>query len=135
MTMHLEGGCYCGKVRYALDGDPMMSGQCHCRECQYISGGSPNVFVAFPVSGVTYTKGAPKAFMREDLEGAVTREFCADCGSHLMARPKTLPAAIVKVGTLDNPAVVTPAIAMQMADAQPFHARPEGIPVFERFPG
>eukprot|EP01030_Chromulinospumella_sphaerica_P024485 gene24485-24566_t len=47
--MHLEGGCYCGKLRYAVDGEPMMMGQCHCRECQYITGGSPNVFMAFPI--------------------------------------------------------------------------------------
>ena len=47
--MKLEGGCYCGKVRYVADGDPMMKAQCHCRECQYITGGSPNMFIAMPV--------------------------------------------------------------------------------------
>ena len=37
--MRLEGGCYCGEVRYVAEGDPMMQAQCHCRECQYITGG------------------------------------------------------------------------------------------------
>ena len=40
--MRLEGGCYCGSVRYVAEGEPMMKAQCHCRECQYITGGSPN---------------------------------------------------------------------------------------------
>src|SRR5215813_9165277 len=48
VVMRLEGGCYCGEVRYVAEGDPMMQAQCHCRECQYISGGAPNTFIAMP---------------------------------------------------------------------------------------
>ena len=31
--MALEGGCYCGGVRYVAEGDPMMKAECLCREC------------------------------------------------------------------------------------------------------
>ena len=68
--MKLEGGCYCGEVRYKAEGKPMLKAQCHCRECQYISGGSPNMFVLMPPDGFSYTKGAPKKFKRSDLEHA-----------------------------------------------------------------
>ena len=134
--MKLEGGCYCGAVRYAADGEPMMQAQCHCRECQYITGGAPNMFIAMPVAGFTYTKGAPKTFARSDLERPVTREFCADCGTHLATRPPGFPAVIVKVGTLDDPrAFEGPKMAIYTVDRQPFHLVADGIPTFERLPG
>jgi hypothetical protein len=79
--MKLEGGCYCGKARYVAEGEPMMQAQCHCRECQYISGGSPNMFMVMPADGFQYTGGSPKKFTRNDLERAVSREFCEEAVS------------------------------------------------------
>ena len=132
--MRLEGGCYCGEVRYVADGDPMMQAQCHCRECQYISGGAPNTFIAMPVNGFTYTTGQPKQFTRSDLERPVTREFCAECGTHVVTRPQR-PVVVIKVGTLDKPAEIMPQLAIFTIDKQPFHQIPAGMPAFERLPG
>jgi len=135
--MNLEGGCYCGGLRYRATGDPVFQGQCHCRECQYISGGHPNVIMAMPESGFSYTKGAPKQFRRSDLERPVTREFCAESGTHILAKSSALPGAlIIKVGTLDDPSVYgSPQMAIFLIDKQSFHHVPDGIPTFERVPG
>lgn len=133
--MRLEGGCYCGEVRYVAEGDAMMQAQCHCRECQYISGGAPNTFIAMPVAGFSYITGQPKQFTRKDLERAVTREFCAECGTHLVTRVPGLPAAILKVGTLDEPKQFQPQMAIYTCDKQEFHAIPAGMTTFEKLPG
>jgi hypothetical protein len=133
--MRLTGGCYCGALRYVAEGEPMMQAQCHCRECQYITGGSPNVFIAMPIAGFAYTKGEPRAFTRTDIERPVTREFCGHCGTHIVTRPQGFPAVIVKVGSLDDPSVFTPGVAIYTIDKQPFHTIPEGLPAFERLPG
>ena len=133
--MKLEGGCYCGEVRYVAEGEPMRKGQCHCRECQFITGGAPNMFVVMPSAGFAYTKGAPKQFARGDLETPVTREFCPDCGTHLATRPPGRPVIVVKVGTLDDPKLYGgPQMAIFTIDKQPFHQVPEGLPTFERMP-
>ena len=131
--MTLEGGCYCGKVRYVAEGQPMLKAQCHCRECQYISGGGPNMFMLVSPAGFTYVRGEPKQFSRSDLDNAVTREFCAECGTHVVTRPQR-PVVVVKVGTLDNPAAIMPKIAIFTIDKQPFHHVPDGMPAFERRP-
>jgi hypothetical protein len=46
-----------------------------------------------------------------------------------------LPAAILKVGTLDDPSLFgTPQMAIFTVDQQAFHQIPERIPSFERLP-
>jgi hypothetical protein len=135
--MKFEGGCYCKAVRYQAEGEPMFKGQCHCRECQYLTGGHPNVIMAMPESGFRYTKGAPKSFKRKDIPNAVTREFCAECGTHLTTRTPNLPgAALIKVGTFDEPSLFgMPQMAIFTVDKQVFHQLPSGVPAFERVPG
>lgn len=133
--MKLEGGCYCGKLRYSTTGKPVMKAQCYCRECQHIAGGAPQYFMLIPNDGFSYTLGTPKTFTRNDLEHAVTREFCADCGTHLATRRPGLDQVVLKVGTLDDPSVFgAPQMAIFTRDKQPFHQIPEGIAVFEQLP-
>jgi hypothetical protein len=135
--MSLQGGCYCGAVRYEAGGAPRFKAQCHCRECQYITGGSENLFMIMPADQFRYVKGEPKRFSRSDIANPVTREFCAECGTHLTTRsPRDATMAIVKVGTLDDPSAFGgPQAAIFTKDKQPFHLIPDGVPTFERLPG
>ena len=135
--MKIEGGCYCGAVRYRAEGEPLFRGQCHCRECQYIAGGQSNLSMGMPEVRFAYTHGSAKSFRRSDLDNPVTREFCPDCGTHLLSRAPTLPGAVLlKIGTFDDPAIFGgPQMAIFTAEKQSFHHVPEGIPAFEHLPG
>ena len=135
--MKIEGGCYCGDIRYESTGEPQAAIQCHCRECQYIAGGSPVLILGVPSAGFAYTQGEPKAFRRKDLEAPVTREFCPECGTHLLTRsPKRPGAVIVKVGGMDDPGLFEKAdIAIFTCDKQSFHAIADGVTAYERRPG
>ena len=114
-----------------------MRGQCHCRECQYISGGSANVIIAMPKDGFRYTRGEPKPFQRTDIDNAVVREFCGNCGTPITSLPGSMPdMVIIKVGTMDDPAEFgEPDMAFYCMEKQKFHYLPEGMTTFERFPG
>lgn len=132
MTM-LKGGCYCGKTRYSCEGEAVMKAQCHCRECQYISGGGPNYFMIMPLDGFSYTSGEVSQFTRDDIENARTRDFCPNCGTHILTRLPGRPLVVLKVGTLDNPADYPgPDSAIFTIDKQHFHEIPEDLPAFER---
>ena len=92
---------------------------------------------ACPTSGFAYTKGAAKRFQRNDLAAPVTREFCAECGTHLLTKTSGLPGAVLlKVGTFDDPSLFPgPQMVIFTIDKQSFHHVPEGVPTFERTPG
>ena len=135
--MKIEGGCYCGEIRYRAEGEPVIKVQCHCRECQHITGGSPNVVMGMPEAGFSFTKGKPKAFKRSDLPSPVTREFCSNCGTHLLTKaPAVAGVVLLKVGTFDDPSQFGgPQMAIFTSEKQAFHTVPAGIPAFEKFPG
>ena len=133
--MKYEGGCYCRAVRYRIDKEPIKRAQCFCRECQYLTGGAPNLFMLFSNGGFQYTKGVARTFTRQDIDKPVSRDFCSECGTHLISRRPDLEAVIVKVGTLDDPRIYgAPDFGVFGMDKQPFHWIPQGMPVYERLP-
>lgn len=133
--MTLEGGCYCGEVRYVADGEPVLRAQCHCRACQHITGGAPNMFMLMPPEGFRYVKGEPKTYRRPDLPNAVSREFCASCGTHIATRRPGLKQVVLKAGTLDDPERFGgPQMAIFTAEKAGFHRLPDGLPAFEGLP-
>tara|TARA_A100001234_G_scaffold163433_1_gene144723 strand:- start:174 stop:575 length:402 start_codon:yes stop_codon:yes gene_type:complete len=133
--MRISGGCYCGSLRYESVGDIEASIQCHCRECQYITGGNPNVIMIMPLNGFEFVKGVPKTFKRKDIENAVTRLFCENCGTGIGTKNPNRPNSIIlKVGTFDDPSIFKPDIAIFTIDKQKFHYIEDGLKSFERRP-
>ena len=84
-----------------------------------------------PSDGFSYSQGSPKTFTRPDLDAPVTRETC---GTHMLTRRQGLDHLILKFGTLDDPSIYAPDIAIHCADKQPFHEIPDGMTAFDRLP-
>ena len=90
-------------------------------------GWSAYLFMLMPAEGFSYT--------RPDKADAVTREFCAVCGTHMITRRPGLPPVVLKIGTLDDPSVYGGAqMAIFTAEGQPFHLIADGVPAFEGLP-
>lgn len=134
--MELEGGCYCGKVRYRTSGPIGGTGICLCRECQHVSGGGGTIAMVVPEDSFAYTAGEPARFARPDLDQPASREFCRDCGTQLATRsPRSPGHVIIKAGTLDDPSVIGQVgSVIYTSEKQVYHAIPDGVPVFEKFP-
>ena len=76
----LQGGCYCGAVRYVVDGAVSNGTLCHCSDCRRIAGAPAVAWFSVPVPAMRFTKGNPATFRSSEH---VLRGFCATCGTTL----------------------------------------------------
>jgi hypothetical protein len=119
--MELTGGCLCGAVRYKATAEPAMAAVCHCRDCQRFTGSAFGALVAVPKTALE-TEGALKTFSSLGGSGKpILRHFCPECGSSIAEEPATLPGLVVlNIGSLDEPALVTPTLEIFCDDALPW---------------
>ena len=99
MTMKNTGACFCGAVQIEVTGAPEGMGYCHCASCRSWSAGPVNAFTLWKPENVKVTKGADRVghFMKTDMSD---RQFCRDCGGHLMTIHPTLGLTDVFAATI-----------------------------------
>ncbi|HET8528999.1 MAG TPA: GFA family protein [Gaiellaceae bacterium] len=85
------GGCLCGAVRYAVEGEPLHVGRCHCADCRKRSGSAFAIYGHWPCD----------AFRLEgELADYGGDRFCGRCGSRVGLIEDDLVE--LNLGTLDD---------------------------------
>lgn len=109
--MAIGGGCLCGAVRFEIRADaPLAVRQCWCRVCQFLGAGSGTVNALFPKDAITVSGPMTDYVSRADSGSIMHRRFCSKCGTPLFSAAEPRPNhIIVRVGTLDDPNLATPA--------------------------
>lgn len=80
--MKIDGGCYCGEIRFEAEVDPAAVVICHCTDCQQMSGSAFRTIVVVTKENLTITAGAPKVFHKTAESGnRRLQTFCGACGS------------------------------------------------------
>jgi hypothetical protein len=122
MNTPLRGGCACGAVRYECAAEPMMSVICHCRDCQRSTGAGHAAEMVVPTATFAFVKGEPRWHRVTGNSGnLVSRGFCGECGSPLVASSSGHPEALaLQAGSLDEPARFRPAHHVFVSSAQPW---------------
>ncbi|MEL6734754.1 MAG: GFA family protein, partial [Pseudomonadota bacterium] len=108
MVEVLEGGCFCGEVRYRITGKAVMQIMCFCNDC--LSTAGTDGYAGFMVKSEDFklTKGLPSTFEKVSKEGRkVTKCFCGTCGSNLWG-VTSFGLTSIAAGTLDNPDAFRP---------------------------
>lgn len=105
MTEIHTGGCQCGAIRFRVSGPLKDSSICHCRMCQKAFGAYYAPLVSVRGTDFEWTRGERKIFRSSN---AVSRGFCADCGTPLTYEAPDGMA--VAAGTFDDPSCLPPTV-------------------------
>ena len=102
----LRGGCFCGAIRYELDGDPFNATFCHCSICRRTTGAPVVAWFSVKRPHLRWLAGTPMSFASSALG---TRTFCGRCGTQLTFAHRDFPDDVdVTTASLDDPAAVPP---------------------------
>ena len=97
----MEGGCYCGEVRFAATGRPIHQTICYCSNCRRAAGAQSVAWLTFADAVFSFVKGTPARFRTQT---SAWRTFCRTCGTSLTYANDGRPDEIdVTMGSLDHP--------------------------------
>jgi len=134
--MPRTGGCLCGAIRYAIEGDPVAYYLCHCTDCQHASGGAYAACAMVREDDFRLLRGEPRRFERRaDSGNIVVRAFCGDCGSQLFSIGPSRPGSrVVRVGTLDDTRRSEPQLHIWVDSALRWAIPPDDAPRYAKSP-
>ncbi len=123
-----SGRCLCGAVRYEVSGAASTICFCHCESCRRAVGAPAVPWGTFASEHFRLTRGEIAEYRSSP---AVTRGFCARCGSSLTFRHDARPAEIdVTLATLDDPTRFVPQMHVWVGDKLPWESISDGRPQF-----
>src|SRR5437773_10968703 len=100
----LQGGCFCGRIRYEVAGRPFHATNCHCSICRRTTGAPFVAWFSARPNEFQIVKGEPMRFHSTE-QGA--RSFCSRCGTQLtFQHVEFIDEIDVTTSSLDNPELV-----------------------------
>lgn len=121
----MEGGCFCGAVRYRATGEPIVSTICHCKTCRRIAAAPTVAWLTFNRDDLKFVKGQPSQ-LRSSAN--VVRTFCGACGTGLTYMSDQFPDQIdVTACSLDDPNAYPPTHHSWMSHDLPWVKSTDGL--------
>lgn len=132
----VEGGCTCGAVRYRMLTRPLFVNCCHCRWCQRESGAAFAINAMIESERVELISGIPETIDTPSNSGQGQKIVrCPQCRIALWSHYAGAGEKVkfVRVGTLDDPDLLSPDIRIFTASKQPWVVIPPGMPAVEEY--
>lgn len=112
-----------------------MMGHCYCADCRKASGSGFIPFMGFAAAALRF-EGAPRQHRcRAFRGGEAVRNYCPDCGGLVFGGVVgESDSHTIYAGSLDDPSLFSPKIAIFNRDRPAWATLPPGVMVFETMP-
>ena len=99
-----SGGCYCGEVKFTIEGKPVWKVNCYCNWCQKTSGCAFRSFILFDEEDINFIGEAPKSYEDKNTSHGrpMINQFCNSCGTLIGIKVPSMKERHIAIGTLDQ---------------------------------
>ena len=130
MTEKISGRCFCGAVRFVVDGPEKFACYCYCESCQRAAGAPVVAWATYIRDSFVVTQGEMHWHISSP---GVTGGICRDCGSSISYENEKRPGEIdLSLNTLDDPTAPVLRAHIWTEDKQPWMPIGDDLPVYEK---
>jgi len=127
--MPYTGRCFCGAVRFTLDGEVSTVVHCHCASCRRAHGAAYISEAIVPAAAFTIVAGEDAVRRHQQ------RYFCGTCAGRLFNRTDSGPPLVaVMLSAFDDPPEAAHGIHVNVASRAPWVTIPDDEKQFPGFP-
>ena len=113
-----QGGCRCGKVRFEVSGEPLLTMACHCTGCQRMTASAFSLSEGYSTDAFRLTAGEPAI---GGIHGPTRHYHCDYCKSWLYTEPEGLEDFVnVRATMFDEPRREPPFVETYRAEGLPW---------------
>lgn len=145
LQLPAKGQCYCKRIQYTLNANPIFTNACHCRDCQTLTGSAFAINIMVEASAVSVTSDLqPTEKVDNVLDAeqdpstdAASKSYrCPSCDVLLWGTSGDFGDGIifVRAGTLVENEKIVPDAHFFVRSKHPWITIPEGVRTFETLP-
>ena len=130
--MTINGACFCGAVKYKVEGNLRDARSCHCSMCRKAFSAQASAYALVEPDEFTWVTGED-LLSSYDAENDVGLQFCSICGSTLCGTSNGKVHGVT-LGCVEGAPEITLGMHIFVGSKASWETIPEGIPQYEEWP-
>lgn len=126
----LQGGCFCGAIRFDIEAPEKYACICYCQSCQRAAGAPSVAWATYKKDTLEIRRGS---IHWHHSSPDVTRGLCSVCGTCISYENEKRPGEIdLSLNALDDPSAPVLRAHIWTEDKQPWTVICDDLPIFLR---